>query len=115
MEWKRVIDELPIIPEGHHNVSVIVALFDACFDEINPGNGYGISHGIYSKEFFSKENNFLQLCPGMYKETDWVHFDDHVTHWMYNPEPPSYDPEVLNPIFKWYHENAVPQSPLKEI
>ena len=33
MNWKRVIDELLVIPKGKHTIQVLVATFDPCYDE----------------------------------------------------------------------------------
>jgi hypothetical protein len=110
MNWIRTKDELPVIPEGKYGISVIVACFDPCYDEINSGKGYHInryvsySTGEYGPDFYEPTTN-----------DEWMPVVDYVTHWMYLPKPPEYDPEVLNPILQFYHDHALPQSPLKQI
>lgn len=128
MKWNRVIDGLPVIPEGKFGLQVIVADFDACYDEINPGKG----HSVHSLRFaYVDYKRMPDFIGSIYKDGEPAFMDemtdgngkrcgmslpgDEVTHWMYYPVPPEYDPEVLNPIFQWYHDHAVPQSPLKQI
>lgn len=105
MNWIRIKDALPQIPIHKYGVSVIVAYFDPCYDEMNPNYGYDISTCNYHN------NKFMELS----SDGDWYEVANTITHWMYFPETPKYDPEVLNPIFKHYHETAKPQSPLKVI
>jgi hypothetical protein len=110
MKWNRVLDCKPQIPEGKYGVSCIVASFDPCYDEINHGMGYTVTTMVYKNNVYDSEG-FYQLD----SENEWHPAFDVVTHWMYLPEAPEYDPEVLNPIFQWYHDHSRPQSPLKQI
>jgi len=111
MKWIRLIDEAPEIPKEKYGVPVLVASFDPCYDEINPGRGYSV-----------KEANFMlgpdwpvALFYELMTDGIWIVCCDEVTHWMYFPSAPEYDPEVLNPIFKRFHENSRPQGELKQI
>jgi hypothetical protein len=128
MEWVKVTDRLPVIPKDKYGIPVLVAEFDPCYDECSsiPNNGYSvncISYNIVSyshmPEFVGSiyadgEPAFMTMAIGGHKNGyEWIPVTDEVTHWMYMPKPPEYDPEVLNPIFKWYHENARPESSLK--
>ena len=132
MNWKRVIDELPVIPEGRYGIQVLVAEFDACYDEcINSQgferNAYSVHSVGYSIIDYKRmpmfegsiypdgSETFTTMYIGAGKDAEFGPTGDIVTHWMYMPEPPEYDPEVLNPIFQRYHDHAVPQSPLKQL
>lgn len=124
--WKRVIDELPVIPKGKFGIQVLVAEFDACFDEIAPGKGYDV-HVVSYAFTYDRHGKKLPMYEGTDIEADFMTLyigdnntehgptGDQVTHWMYIPEPPAYDPEVLNPIFQWEHDHSQPQSELKQI
>lgn len=111
MKWFRVIDELPQIPKNKYAVQVLAAEFDPCYDEINPGKGYTVRCVSWHQDSLSGEFAFMNLC----SDNNWYPVCDVVTHWMYLPEPPAYEAEVLNPIFQHYHDTARPQSPLKQL
>jgi hypothetical protein len=102
MKWISVKKRLPEIPEGKYGVPVIVAVFDYCYEEMNPGNGYHVGQGHYGR---TKDRNgmpissswncedapeyaFMQLHIG--QKTEWGPYYDEITHWMYLPEPPMY-------------------------
>jgi hypothetical protein len=122
MKWIRVIDELPIVPKGKYGVQVLCAMFDPCYDEMNEGKGYSVHAYSYGRvcyktmpmfkgtRFADGEFSFMELIGD-----NFGYPVDPVTHWCYLPEAPKYDPEVLNPIFEWYHRHSLPQSPLKVI
>lgn len=99
MKWISVEERLPKIPKGKHAISVIVAEFDPCYEELNPGCGYDVHSCMFGKykknELFPeecKENQFLCLCYGN-NSSFWVPVADIVTHWMYFPKPPKYKKE----------------------
>lgn len=118
MEWIRVIDELPVIPEGKYGVSIIGATFDPCFCDVcrehgNFSGGYSINRYITYKvmEEYSSEPDFYEPL----NDDTWIPTCDIITHWTYLPKRPEFDAEVLNPIFKRYHENARPTPPLFKV
>jgi len=102
MKWISARKRLPEIPEGKYGVSVLVAVFDYVYEEINPGHGYHVSHAHYGRtkdrndkpiSFWwdtpeAPEYDFMQLYIG--QKTEWGPYMDEITHWMYLPEPPMY-------------------------
>lgn len=113
-EWKRVDQELPVIPKGKYGVSVLVCTYDAGYDEWNAkittgethvSSGYGCSvsevsysqisnrKGIVPSTFDKKfgDCQFMVVCVGYADDSDWIPLSDKVTHWMYLPKPPPYD------------------------
>ena len=103
MKWIDVNDELPSIPKGKYGIQVLGAIFDQCYEILNPGNGYDVHEVTYayinksvkkeSKDFFKHikvgEKEFITLASGP-KGSIWVPLFDPITHWMYLPEPPKY-------------------------
>lgn len=115
MKWIRVIDELPVIPKDRYAVSIIGATFDPCFHDVCREHdtfkaGYSVNRYVSwtIREEFSSEPDFYEPL----SDDSWIPMCDPITHWMYLPKPPEFDAEVLNPIFKRYHENARPTPPL---
>ena len=80
--WVSVEERLPEIPKGKFGVSVIVAVFDSVYEEINPGYGTDVQHMIYDGEGFKG----LLIGSDCF---DYTHTVDPVTHWMYEPDPPT--------------------------
>lgn len=132
MKWIRCIDQMPEIPEGRQSVRVLMAEFDPCYAEIQYldhgrlSGGYSVTDGIYAIVSERHEmihgsiypvgsKTFMSLYIGGDKVTEWGLPGDEVTHWMYIPEAPEYDPEVVNPIFKRFYETARPQTKLIQI
>lgn len=124
--WIRVIDELPVIPKDKYGIAVLVAEFDPCYHECSsiPNNGYSvncISYNIVNykqmPEFVGSiypdgEPAFMTMGIGGRSKYGyvWMPTSDEVTHWMYMPKPPEYDPEVLDPIFnRFNNEDSYPQ------
>jgi hypothetical protein len=110
MVWNKISDGLPEIPKGKHGISIMLACFDPCYDEINPRKGYFVNHfaSFYIREDGTPE--FTELVGDEFTEVC-----ETITHWCYYPDPPEYDPDILNPIFKHYHETSRPQGKLKQI
>lgn len=96
MKWISVFDELPNIPEGKRSVSVLVAVFDPTYNELNPGRGYDVFECMYGnvdgRDYFQGKqgNDFMDLYIGG-DNTQMGPIIDEVTHWMYLPEPPIID------------------------
>lgn len=94
-DWISVNDSFPEIPEGEYAVSVLVAVFDSVYEELNPGNGYEVYECTFGKReksaLFdaSKENDFMVLYYGSEDKNIWGTTGDPVTHWMYLPDPPT--------------------------
>jgi len=93
MIWRSVKDELPVIPEGRRAVRVLVAEFDPCYDELNPGHGYTVHETVFGYCPVSEivpeppvEPMFLVLYTGM--GSFFGPCVDEITHWMYLPEAP---------------------------
>jgi len=103
MKWIDVNDELPSIPKGKYAIQVLGAVFDPCYEELNPGHGYDVHEVTYaiitrkikkeSKQYFNflteRRKEFITLASGP-KGSIWVPVMDPITHWMYLPEPPKY-------------------------
>jgi len=77
MGWIAVKDGLPVIPEGMYGVRAIVAVFDAVFEDLHPGQGYE----VYEASFY--DGRFETLAGDR-----WFPIVDEVTHWMPLPKPP---------------------------
>lgn len=97
MKWINIEDELPKIPKGKHGVSVIVASFDSCYEEINPGCGWDIEQCTYAytkdkkgnpvSEFLDGRTDdacFQQIYYGGDGGTSWGPMGDPVYFWMYS-------------------------------
>jgi len=97
-KWISVKDSLPLIPKGKYGVSVLVAVFDHVYEEINPGHGYDVTTAMYGCindntgkpmpmfDGWDTDRDFMQLYIG--KNSQWGPFHDEITHWMYLPDPP---------------------------
>lgn len=100
-KWISVDDELPKIPAGKYGISVLVAVFDSCYEEINPNHGYSVYEATYLKtrdrngkksswyEGTDIEEDFATLIIGG-GNAEFGPIADEVTHWMYMPAPPIY-------------------------
>lgn len=100
MEWISVKDRLPEIPEGKYGVQVLVAQFDPCYEELNPGHGYSVrckNYGsIYDRDGkilpafdgFESKFEFMELYLGGKSHYEWGPCLEEVTHWMPLPDPP---------------------------
>lgn len=95
-KWISVDEALPVIPEGRYGVQVIVAMFDATYEEINPGHGYDVIQYSYHKTTGrdGKKHMGYEWCE---LDADFMEFgsdgyaypsSDPITHWMYLPDPP---------------------------
>lgn len=91
MEWISVDERLPEIPEGKYAVSVLVSMFDAVFEEINPGYGASTCHATFMKNipgYPDAPPDFQQMLLGGHKfRVSWAYPADEITHWMYEPDP----------------------------
>ena len=81
MDWVKVEDALPVFPDAKHGVSVLVALYDPVYEEINPGRGSYVSKVLWDGKWFKS----IAYGP---KDFGWNPCSDIVTHWMYLPELP---------------------------
>ncbi len=98
MEWIDVKDRLPEIPGGRFGVSVLVAMFDSVYEELNPGHGYEvheISYCIISNEARKYwkypediKKDFMDYYHGLNDDCKRGPCGDPVTHWMPKPNPP---------------------------
>ena len=102
-EWKRVIDELPIIPEGKYGISVLVCTYDSCYDESDedPKISRGIGLDIDMISFGYLKNK--KEVPIEYKTPCFIGWDDEqqkfdrylehdpIVFWMYLPKKPKYE------------------------
>lgn len=104
MKWISVNDELPVIPKGKYGISVIIATFDSCYEEMNPGNGYSVYPSIYGIIDYSRMPMFAgsifkdgtKWFLEEYESSNGIEYGlvpDRITHWMYFPEPPMFKPE----------------------
>lgn len=84
--WRKVEDELPVIPDAKYGVPVIIAYIDPYnAQEIDE---YCTTELIYSKERDSvKPPEFLTLATNG-KDVDWKPFDFNITHWRYSLKHP---------------------------
>ena len=84
MEWIEVAKEKPIVPEGRHAVSVIIAIYDPVYAEgkEDPNSGYDVYQAVYTKEGI-----FQDLVSKQFES--WYEINDEITHWMYMPKPPN--------------------------
>ena len=98
MEWIDVNDELPIIPEGRHGISVLGAIYDEVYAELSGTDGYHVSLVMYSntkgcKHYLGKkEYDFMVLYYAGNGDWGWGNSVDNITHWMLLPEPPKVKP-----------------------
>ena len=110
MKWKRITDELPVVPIDRYGVKVLICAYDSVFEEISPGRGLSVSDAHYGT-ITDRNGKVLEMFEGaditklhfqtLYygqdksgKNTDfWGPVPDKVTHWMYYPEPPQYKTE----------------------
>lgn len=91
MEWIPVEERLPEIPEGKYAVSVLVSMFDATFEEINPGHGASTCNATFMRNipgYPDAPPDFQQMLIGGHKPfVSWAYPSDEITHWMYMPDP----------------------------
>ena len=79
--WRKVENELPVIPEDKYGVSVIVAYID-------PYNSQDIDEYCTTQLTYSRERDgveppkFRDLATNG-KDIEWLPFWFHVTHWRY--------------------------------
>lgn len=111
-QWKRVTDELPIIPDGNYGIRVLVCEYDSCYDEyrecensipVSRHCGLTVSEVSYSSirnrdgkilSTFSLEfgeYQFQELREGFADDSDWIPCMDQIVYWMYLPKPPEYE------------------------
>ena len=83
MEWINVEDRLPVVPEEKYGITVLVAIFNSVYEEINPGHGYEITTMSFWNDVF------YSLVIGGEEGSCWIPSPNLVTHWMPMPEPPN--------------------------
>jgi len=100
IEWFGIDECLPVIPEGHYGVPVLAMVFDSQLESAFPGCGHKIQDVMYADttgkddkklECFAnstKDFDFIELCPGMFEDSDWVPLFDTIVAWAYWPKYP---------------------------
>ena len=82
IEWFSPKDKLPEIPKGKHAVSVMMVVFDDCYNSVSNGKGSDFHTGIWQSGQF--KNLYLSGW-GCKRAWDWHPVFDEVIAWAYTP------------------------------
>jgi hypothetical protein len=94
--WIHVDDGLPVIPEDHFGISVLVVRYDSMD---GPSGSWDVGHASYASttdrndnrlrwfEGIDKDFDFMELYYGP-DDTEWGPTGDPVIYWSYMPKLP---------------------------
>jgi hypothetical protein len=79
-EWISVNDQMPVIPEGKHAISVLCSVHDPVYEECSPGKGSDVQTLSWDGK------SFKTIAYGGNGDWGFHQVFDIVTHWMYKPK-----------------------------
>ncbi len=94
-------DYLPVIPEGHYSVNVLLFLIDESGYQYTSEAHYGCVRNrenlkVGAWKTSDLENDFNIYEPGMFEDTDWCPPGDTIEAWCYTPKLPKYNVITIN-------------------